>query len=62
MDKYNRLLYYIWLDDVLINELLIQEGYAYNLPYPPDVKYLKRLEKAEEKAKEDKKGLWLECK
>ena len=61
IDEYDRLLYYIWIDDVLINEYLIEEGYAYSSPYPPNVKYLKRLEEAQEKAEESKKGLWLKC-
>ncbi len=57
-DKYGRLLRYIWLDDVLINELLVREGYAQSSSYPPDVKYQDRLVKAQELAREEQKGLW----
>ncbi len=57
-DKYNRLLRYIWLDNTLINELLVREGYAKSSTYPPDVKYQDRFVAAEQIAREENKGLW----
>ncbi|MEK7091291.1 MAG: thermonuclease family protein [Patescibacteria group bacterium] len=42
-DKYNRLLRYIWKGEVLINELLVKEGYAQSSSYPPDIKYQDRF-------------------
>lgn len=57
-DKYGRLLLYIWQGDVFINDVMIREGYAheytYNLPY----KYQAQFKKAEQEARENKKGLW----
>jgi len=57
-DKYGRLLRYIWIGDLLINEFLVQEGYAQSSSYPPDVKYQGRFDEAERKAREEGKGLW----
>ncbi len=60
-DKYNRLLRYVWLGDVLINEKLVADGFAKSYSYPPDVKYQERFVAAEKKARENKLGLWTAC-
>jgi micrococcal nuclease len=60
-DKYNRLLRYIWLDDVLINKKLVEEGFAHSYSYPPDVKYQSLFVQAEKEAREGKIGLWQAC-
>lgn len=60
-DKYNRLLRYIWLDDVLINQELVEQGFAKSYSYPPDIKYQDKFVAAEKKAREDKLGLWTAC-
>lgn len=57
-DKYGRLLRYIWLGDILVNEYLAREGYAHSSTYPPDVKYQSKFMEAERQAREEKKGLW----
>ncbi len=57
-DKYGRLLRYIWLGDILVNEYLVREGYAQSSTYPPDVKYQDRFIEAQRQAREEKKGLW----
>ncbi len=57
-DRYGRLLRYIWLDGVLINELLVREGYAQSSTYQPDVKYQDRFVEAQRLAREEQKGLW----
>lgn len=57
-DKYGRQLRYIWLDDVLVNELLVKEGYAHSSSYPPDVKYQSRFVEAQQLARKEQKGLW----
>lgn len=57
-DRFGRLLRYIWIGDVLINEVLVREGYAQVSTYPPDVKYVDRFLTAERLAREEKKGLW----
>lgn len=60
-DKYNRLLRYIWLGDTLINQALVEQGFAKSYSYPPDIKYQDRFVAAEKKAREDKLGLWTAC-
>ncbi|MFH1280444.1 MAG: thermonuclease family protein, partial [Candidatus Beckwithbacteria bacterium] len=57
-DKYGRLLRYVWLGDVLINELLVEEGYAQSSSYPPDIKYQDRFVAAQAFAREENMGLW----
>lgn len=57
-DRYGRLLRYVWLDGVLINEYLVREGYAVSSSYPPDIKNQSIFLQAEELARNEKKGLW----
>jgi micrococcal nuclease len=58
-DKYQRLLRYVWIDDVTdFGKLMINDGFAseytYNLPY----KYQNEYKQAEKNAREANKGLW----
>jgi len=57
-DKYDRLLRYVWLGDMLVNEYLVREGYAQSSSYPPDVKYQNKFIEAQRLAREENKGLW----
>jgi len=57
-DQYGRLLRYVWIDDILVNELLVREGYAQSSTYPPDVKYQNKFIEAQRLAMAEKKGLW----
>ena len=57
-DRYGRLLAYVWLDGVLFNEYLVEQGYAQVSTYPPDVKYVDRFIAAQEVAREGSLGLW----
>src|SRR5436309_10865554 len=38
-DSFGRLLRYVWVEDQMVNEALVEEGYALAAPYPPDVRY-----------------------
>ena len=39
-DRYGRLLRYLWIEGVgLVNQILVESGYARVSTYPPDVKY-----------------------
>lgn len=60
-DKYGRWLRYVWLDDIMINEELVREGYAIAKSYPPDTKYQFRLEQAQQEAEQKGAGLWAAC-
>jgi endonuclease YncB( thermonuclease family) len=58
-DKYNRLLRYIFLNRTeLINTVLVREGLASVLIYPPDRKYEEELLKAEAEARNQNLGIW----
>ncbi len=57
-DRYGRLLRYVYVGDVFVNEYLVKEGYAKAVSYPPDVKYQDLFRKAERYAREHNKGLW----
>lgn len=58
-DRYDRLLGYIWVDGVNLNQTLIEKGFA-RVAYinPPNIKYLADFKAAEKAAKEKKVGIW----
>lgn len=60
-DSFGRLLLYVWVNDQMVNELLVKNGYARVSTYPPDVKYVNRLKAAEQEARDQKRGLWSGC-
>lgn len=60
-DKYNRLLRYIYVGDTFINLELVRQGFAYSYSYPPDIKYQDQFVKAQQEAREAKRGLWGAC-
>ncbi|GKX28931.1 hypothetical protein SH1V18_14110 [Vallitalea longa] len=65
-DKYGRLLRYIWLEEPdkskleekMYNAILLKEGYASVMTYPPDVKYSKIFVEIEKNARDNNIGLW----
>jgi len=60
-DKYGRLLRYVWIGDIFVNDYLVKQGYAYAYTYPPDVKYSDQFVKAQQEAKDNNRGLWMSC-
>lgn len=62
LDKYGRLLGYLWVDDVLINEAIVERGYAKVNLIKGEVKpkYLDRLQKAESWARQNHDGVWFD--
>lgn len=60
-DKYGRLLRYVYIGDVFINDYLVRQGYAHIDTYPPDVKYVEQFKEAEKEARENNRGLWKSC-
>ena len=60
-DKYGRLLRYVYVDGVFVNELLVKEGFAHASSYPPDIKYQDLINSAQEEARSHNKGLWAGC-
>lgn len=61
VDRYSRLLRYVWIDQLMVNQELVRLGFAKAFPYPPDVKYQDLFSKAEQEAKENQRGLWGSC-
>lgn len=60
-DRYDRLLRYVYMGDLFINHVLVAEGYASAVSYPPDIKYQDKLREAEQTARTANKGLWGTC-
>ena len=60
-DKYGRLLRYVYVGDVFINELLVREGFAHASSYPPDIKYQNLFGEAQREAQGQNRGLWVGC-
>jgi micrococcal nuclease len=58
-DRFNRLLRYVYLPDgTFINELILEEGYAEHVVFPPDVEHRFQLKQAEDRARKARIGLW----
>lgn len=59
-DKYNRHLVWVFVDGDLLQEKIIQKGYAEVAYLYGDYKYTNKLEEALEVAKKNKVGMWSE--
>lgn len=60
-DKYDRLLRYIRLaDGRIFNQVMIEEGYAYEYTYDLPYKYQAEFKQAQTEAQNAKRGLWSE--
>jgi micrococcal nuclease len=57
-DKYGRLLRYVWIDGILVNEELVKNGWAEVSSFPPDIKYQERFRIKQIKAKLNDLGIW----
>ena len=57
-DNAERLLAYIWKDNLLVNQYLVAEGLAIADPYPPNAKYDARISRAQSKARLQELGIW----
>lgn len=58
IDPYGRYLAYVFSDERFINKELVKQGLAKLEFIYPDVKYAKKLIKAEKEAREKKRGMW----
>jgi micrococcal nuclease len=59
LDKYQRLLRYVFLPDgTNFNKLMIEQGYAYEYTYNIPYKYQVEFKQAEQEARAAKRGLW----
>lgn len=67
-DRYGRLLRYVYLpgdaspSGEFINGVLVREGYAHAVTFPPDVKFTDLFRVLENEARRENRGLWKDCK
>lgn len=59
-DRYARLLRYVYLGDVFVNERIVREGYAESVAYKPDTAKQSVFDRAEAVAKTEQRGRWAE--
>ena len=60
-DRYGRLLRYVFIGDVFVNDYLVKEGFAKSSTFPPDVKYQQQFLDSEKQARDNNLGLWAGC-
>lgn len=69
VDRYGRLLRYVYpasqepdlTPQSSVNAQLVREGYAYASTYPPDITYQDILNRSQQAAQKEEKGLWSTC-
>ncbi len=57
-DEAGRLLRYVYVDDLMVNEELIRQGLARAILVPPNTKYGARLQETEQAAQQAGLGIW----
>lgn len=65
IDKYNRTLAWVYVDDVFLQEILLENGYAqikYVHTSSVDRKRLSQLKQTQKQAQKEKRGLWQDAK
>lgn len=60
-DKYGRLLRFVYVGDIFVDDYLVKNGYAKIMTVPPDVKYKEEFLESEKYARENNLGLWSKC-
>jgi micrococcal nuclease len=57
-DRHGRLLAYVYADGEHVNAILVEEGYAAAVAYPPNVCFRDRFQSLERHARDGRRGLW----
>ena len=57
-DRYGRLLRYVYVGDLMVNEELLRQGLATVATFPPDVKYVERFLAVQSEAQAVGVGIW----
>jgi micrococcal nuclease len=60
-DDYGRLLAYVYVDDMFVNETLVREGYAQVMMIKPNVQFRNHFTTLYNQARESKLGIWSVC-
>lgn len=58
LDRFGRLLAYVYDGEVMINAQLLRSGLAKLLTIPPNVKYVEQFRALVEEARRQRRGLW----
>jgi micrococcal nuclease len=58
VDRYDRLLRYVYLGAEMANARLVVNGYAHAYAYPPNVRHSELFVQMEREAREANRGLW----
>ncbi|HWC14051.1 MAG TPA: thermonuclease family protein [Actinomycetota bacterium] len=58
VDRYDRLLRYVYVADEMANARLVANGYAHAYTYPPNTRHSLVLQNLQREAREAKRGLW----
>ncbi|MEX0869881.1 MAG: thermonuclease family protein, partial [Candidatus Spechtbacterales bacterium] len=57
-DSYGRLLRYVYINNIFVNQNLVETGHAYAFDFGFTHEFTDNFEEIEEEAKEDRRGLW----
>lgn len=60
-DKYGRLLRYVYIEDLFVNDHLVKNGFARTMTIKPDIKYASLFLNSQNSAKEEIVGIWKNC-
>jgi micrococcal nuclease len=58
VDRYGRLLRYVYVGDVFVNAAMVADGFAVTLTIPPDVAHASEFVSLQRRAREARRGLW----
>lgn len=58
VDRYDRLLRYVYIGDEMANSRLVVNGYASAYTYPPNVRHADLFVQLEREARDNDRGLW----
>jgi micrococcal nuclease len=57
-DRYQRLLAYVYVGDIMINAELVRQGYAQVATFPPNVRYVDHFQQLQRNARQAGAGCW----
>ena len=61
VDRYGRLLAYVWRGDLLVNAELVRLGYGKPLEIAPNLAHAAELRRMASAARRERRGLWSRC-
>lgn len=59
VDRYNRLLAYVYVGDTFVNAEMVRRGYARAVRMEPNTKYADLFQQLEREAREQRRGMWV---